>query len=171
MALHEAALLLPTASSMMTLCTSDDLCSTEVSEDMDCFMETLIDDYADGHLCTPTPGLQTTPAPDPQGVSPCSVTREFQWALSQTITTMADEVCRDAKEAEIGRVYEQMEAAVMHEILADLEDELVPIYLQAAAERVSPERREQLLWHVVATPAMMREFSSHVAASPPIASC
>ena len=71
---------------------------------------------------------------------------------------------------EIGSLYEEMEAAVMQEILTDLEDELIHVYMRAAAERLHPKQTE-MLWHVVATPAMMKELACHVASAPAIASC
>ncbi len=76
----------------------------------------------------------------------------------------------DIRDSEIEQVYEQMEEAAMMEILAELEEELTPVYMEAMGAR-SPGfevAREQLLWDVVATPTMMREFSQHVSAHPAI---
>ena len=76
----------------------------------------------------------------------------------------------EIRDSEIEAVYEQMEEAAMMEILSELEEELVPMYMGAAAATPpSYERaREQMLWDVVATPMMMREFSHHVSAHPAI---
>jgi len=89
-------------------------------------------------------------------------------------------------------IYAQMESEAILEILADLERELVPAYLQgnltastnatveqpsqharraAAAAPISRDARqaddpsEQLLWHITATPSMMRELAASVASS------
>mmetsp|Transcript_16844 Transcript_16844/g.43242 ORF Transcript_16844/g.43242 Transcript_16844/m.43242 type:complete len:145 (-) Transcript_16844:385-819(-) len=72
----------------------------------------------------------------------------------------------EIRDSEIEAIYEQMQEEAMMDILADLEEEMTPVYMEAVA--ASQAAREQLLWNVVATPTMMREFSQHVSAHPPI---
>ena len=85
------------------------------------------------------------------------------------------ESLNDIRDSEIEIAYEQMEEAAMMDILADLENdgELREAFLGAtcpepASQETAPAT-QQLLWNVVATPHMMREFAAHVAASPAIA--
>jgi len=78
-------------------------------------------------------------------------------------------------------LYAQIESEAMLEIMADLERELVPAYLNGSLTgatgdgggnavedaRESESKRpatEQLLWHITATPSMMRDLAASVRA-------
>jgi len=84
--------------------------------------------------------------------------------MSQAQTSLTD-----IRDSEIEAIYETMQEEAMMEILGELEEELAPAYMaHVEATAAAKEAREQLLWDVVATPTMMREFSQHVSAHPPV---
>lgn len=67
------------------------------------------------------------------------------------------------RDYEIDSIYANLEEDAMMSIFADLEGELRDVY---AAPAVAPQpAQESLLWHVVATPTMMRDYGAQVAAA------
>jgi len=98
----------------------------------------------------------------------------------------SDPIADSEVDAVYEELYAQMETEAMLEIMADLERELVPAYLSGAltgpvdgaassdgeghrnpdAQPSSSNRpgSEQLLWHITATPSMMRDLAASVRA-------
>lgn len=105
------------------------------------------------------------------------VLMEFEVMLggAQLLMNAADEAeaAEAAKLQEIDQVYEHIEEDAMMDILKDIETELMPAYLageltpsQPAAPAPQSPAREEMLWHLTATPDMMRGLAAHVAAQP-----
>ena len=71
-------------------------------------------------------------------------------------------------------LYEKLQEDVVMELLSGLRDELTPMYNEVVSApapmptgfgSLQPPAQPDMLWHVVATPQMMRAFSATVAAT------
>jgi len=95
----------------------------------------------------------------------------------ETEARRSDPIADSEVDAVYEELYAQMESEAMLEIMADLERELVPAYLNGSLsmgvddncvdEHASEGKKpatEQLLWHITATPSMMRDLAATVRA-------
>ena len=137
----------PTNSGMLLCTTDDSLSSCGLSYD-DLEMEVMEEDLV---LALPVLAQE-------QPRLPTHVTAEV--AAAAATAEPAEPAIENIRNSEIEIAYEQMEADVMMDILAELEDELAPAYYAAQAA-AGAQGQESLLWNVVATPDMMRDFAQH----------
>lgn len=169
---------------MMTLCTSEDHLSSS-HFDMDVDVEEVLMALA------PVPMQEVPRYPHHIGVEPyCDAAEPYRVAAEpfnatadphlivavphHTVaiphhTTAEPHVAEPARirDCEIDSIYASLEEDAMMSILADLESELTPVYMAAMppAHTALASAQEALLWNVIATPTMMRDFGAHVAAT------
>jgi len=121
-------------------------------------------------------------------VEPTLFAKDAAAAAESSETRRSDPIADCEVDAVYEELYAQMESEAMLSLLADLEREVRCDYLQgalavpapdrlSAADRAAPDaagkserapevaEQQQLLWHLTATPTMMRELAQHVAES------
>jgi len=107
--------------------------------------------------------LTASAAPNvPKATAP----RERKTAVVEPITRQSSAVKDTELDLVTDDLYKNLQEDVVMELLSGLRDELTPMYNEAAAEVPAPKQPTappDMLWHVVATPQMMRAFSATVA--------